>query len=62
MAVSCETSFKLYFVLSKKCGIVLVLVVIYLRAGDGGFPLATMSMNPGYFHRQQKERRTNTIS
>lgn len=52
MAVSCETSFKLYFVLSKKCGIVLVLVVIYLRAGDGGFPLATMSMNPGYFQRQ----------
>ena len=50
MAVSCETSFKLYFVLSKKCGI--VLVVICLRAGDGGFPLATMSMNPGYFHRQ----------
>ena len=50
MAVSCETSFKLYFVLSKKCGI--VLVVIYLRAGGGEFPLATMSMTPGYFHRQ----------
>ena len=29
-----------------------------LRAGSRGFPPATVSMTPGYFHREQKKNKT----
>jgi len=38
------------------------LLVLSLRTGRQGFPLAIMDISPGYFHSNQKENRSKRTS
>jgi len=60
-----DVKLNFFGILAGRCGSVVLKrerAGLLLRAGGRGFSPVTMSVNPGYFHRKQKENRTQLTS